>query len=265
DLSGANLENALYDKNTVFPDKFNLTQQKMYLIGPNVNLTGARLTTINLSDVDLRGANFSRADLRGAYLNSTNFSRADLRGANLNGANLRSADLSGANLENALYDKNTVFPDKFNLTQQKMYLIGPNVNLTGARLTNINLIGAHLSGANLNSTNLSYADLSYADLSRANLSSANLNGANLNGANLRSADLSGANLSGAALGCYTFFTKNFTEKTICTNLKGVKNLTSQQIKAAKNWEQACYDPELRQQLNLPPKNPKNCAGEGEDK
>jgi hypothetical protein len=42
-------------------------------------------------------------------------------------------------------------------------------------------------------------------------------------------------------------------------------LTSQQIKAAKNWEKACYDPESRKELKLPPENPKICVGEGEDK
>ncbi|NMG22949.1 pentapeptide repeat-containing protein, partial [Brasilonema bromeliae] len=81
--------------------------------------------------------------------------------------------------------------------------------------------------------------------------------ADLSSADLSSADLSSADLSSADLNCSTTFTK----EPICTNLKGVKNLTFQQVKAAKNWEQACYDPELRKQLNLPPENPKYCAGE----
>ncbi|MFM5999270.1 MAG: hypothetical protein ACKPE1_18835 [Dolichospermum sp.] len=44
----------------------------------------------------------------------------------------------------------------------------------------------------------------------------------------------------------------------CADFMGAKNLTPEQVKSAKNWEKACYDPELRRKLNLPPENPDYC-------
>ncbi|MCC5630419.1 pentapeptide repeat-containing protein [Nostoc sphaeroides CHAB 2801] len=80
-----------------------------------------------------------------------------------------------------------------------------------------------LSGINVEKTNLSGAYLSGANLSFANLSFAYIYNANLNGASLMSSNLSGA-----------------------------KNLTPEQVKSAKNWEQAIYDKEFRTKLGLPP-------------
>ena len=190
-----------------------------------------------------------------AKLSYTNLSHANLNNANLGYANLNYTNLSYTNLRSA-------------------YLIFANLNYTNLSYTNLSL------------AYLSYADLSYADLKGANLQGANLQGANLQSANLKDtnfkvANLEGANLQGTDLkdtnfsnpkstshifgksifstkfGCEEFLTKGL----ICTNLKNVKNLTPQQIKNVWHWEQACYDPELRKQLNLPPENPKNCAGE----
>jgi hypothetical protein len=109
--------------------------------GVRANLSGA-----NLSSADLSGANLSGADLRSANLSGANLSSADLSGANLSGANL-----SGANLSSA--------------------------DLSGANLSGANLSSADLSGANLRGANLSSANLSGANLSGANLRSANLSGA----------------------------------------------------------------------------------------
>ncbi|MFM6219918.1 MAG: hypothetical protein ACKPDM_06040 [Dolichospermum sp.] len=44
----------------------------------------------------------------------------------------------------------------------------------------------------------------------------------------------------------------------CADFMGAKNLTPEQVKSAKNWEKACYDPELRIKLGLPPENPDYC-------
>ncbi|MFM9157949.1 MAG: hypothetical protein ACKOPK_08510, partial [Dolichospermum sp.] len=49
-----------------------------------------------------------------------------------------------------------------------------------------------------------------------------------------------------------------SRKYICANFIEAKNLTPEQVKSAKNWEKACYDPELRRKLNLPPENPDYC-------
>nr|WP_322682783.1 pentapeptide repeat-containing protein [Nostoc sp. DedQUE07]MDZ8128091.1 pentapeptide repeat-containing protein [Nostoc sp. DedQUE07] len=122
------------------------------------------------------------------------------------------------------------------------------VNLSGANLSSANLSGANLSSAYLSSANLSrailsrailiVANLSGANLSGANLIVANLSGANLSDANLRGADLRGADLSGADLSG--------------ADLSYAKNLTSEQVKAAKNWDKAKYDKDFRAKLGLPP-------------
>jgi hypothetical protein len=70
---------------------------------------------------------------------------------------------------------------------------------------------------------------------------------------LYDANLKDAYLSGAVFGCYE-------GKIQCTNLKKAENLTSEQVKQAKDWQQACYDLEFRKKLGLPLQNP-NCAGE----
>lgn len=68
-------------------------------------------------------------------------------------------------------------------------------------------------------------------MTSADLSGANLRATNLSGTNLFNAQLVGANLSGAELrGTY---------------LKKVLNLTPHQVKAAKSWEYAEYDPDFR--------------------
>jgi uncharacterized protein YjbI with pentapeptide repeats len=211
------------------------------------NLNGAHLSYANLSSANLWNANLSSAHLsyarlNDAYLRGANLSYAKLSYAHLNDAYLNDANLRGANLRGAHF--------------KDAYLI--HANLSGANLSGANLSDADLSGAGLSNADLKDADLSDADLQTAYLSNADLSNANLSGADLKDADLSNANLSDADLGCLAVS----TEKPTCTNLQGVNNLTSQQIKAAKNWEQACYYPEIRKQLNLPPENPKNCADKG---
>ncbi len=88
-------------------------------------------------------------------------------------------------------------------------------------LSSINLCGVKLSGVNLNRTNSN----------RTNSNRADLSGANLNDANLSSADLSRA------------------------DLRGAKNITLEQIKQAKNWQEAYYDDDARKRLGLLPEKP----------
>jgi uncharacterized protein YjbI with pentapeptide repeats/energy-coupling factor transporter ATP-binding protein EcfA2 len=187
----------------------------------------------------------------------SNFRVEDLSKLNLNSANLSYANLS-------------------------------YVNLSGANLSVANLSIADLHVANLRDANLSVADLSSANLSSADLSSANLSVANLRDANLSSADLSsaklkkaiynketqlpknfdptkeqmlliapGVNLSGADLSSIIFWgTTDFQGINLTnanlegSNLMTVRNLTPEQVKAAKNWEKAKYSDEFRKKLGL---------------
>lgn len=100
---------------------------------------------------------------------------------------------------------------------------------------------------------LNDADLWGAILTNASLGSADLSRAYLSGANLKDADLSHAIFEDAVIRC--------SANTYCTNFKGATNITPQQIKKSRNWKQACYDPDFRIELGLPPENPKHCAGD----
>ncbi len=103
-------------------------------------------------------------------------------------------------------------------------------------LSQSNLSGAKLDGAKLLRANLRNANLRNADLRGSRLKDADLRNADLRNADLRNANLNFVNLRGA-------------------NLKGAEGITLDQIKQAKNWQEARYDPDLRQQLGLPPEKP----------
>lgn len=165
----------------------------------------------------------------------------DASGANLRGINLQNANLYQANLSKANFNE-------ANFINAKLY----RANLSG-----IAIRYANLAGARLGSTNLIKSDLTAANLINADLTAANLSAANLIGANLINANLSKATFIGTYLGCIT----NDKNKTYCTNLKGVKNITPEEIKKVNNWQFACYDPDFRIKLGLPPQNPKLCTGE----
>ncbi|MBW4599842.1 MAG: pentapeptide repeat-containing protein [Calothrix sp. FI2-JRJ7] len=179
-----------------------------------------------LQDLNKDGVSLQGLDVSGAYLAGINLQKANLWYANLSNANLSNANLSNANLKFA--------------------------NLSKAGLGEANLVGANLAGANLSNTYSRSANLSNANLFGANLSNANLSNANLSNANLSNANLSNANLSDTTINCY---------KEYCTNFKGAEGITLEQIKQASNWQSACYTPEFREELGLPPENPNNCAGE----
>ncbi|MBW4600693.1 MAG: pentapeptide repeat-containing protein [Calothrix sp. FI2-JRJ7] len=152
-------------------------------------------------------------------------------------------------------------------------------DLRDADLSGANLIGANLSLAKLNRADLTDADLTDANLSGADLIGAILSGANFSGANFRNADLKDANLNGVGFSTPKLndvlifqnisqnvsnqqnYVKNFDFAYIRranrahTALSGadlteVKELTVEQIKTAKNWETAKYDPEFRSLLGL---------------
>ncbi|OYD90663.1 hypothetical protein CDG76_31100 [Nostoc sp. 'Peltigera membranacea cyanobiont' 210A] len=204
----------------------------------SANLRGAELTSANLSSANLRGAELTSAKLRGADLSSANLKSANLKSANLNGTNLNSTNLSSADLSSAnLSSANLSSANLKSANLSSAYL--STANLSTANLSGTNLSSANLSSAYLSGTNLSSANLSSANLSSAYLIDANLNGTNLNSTNLSSADLSSANLSSADLSS--------------ADLSYARNLTPEQVKSAKSWEEAIYDEDFRAKLGLPPK------------
>ncbi|MBN3963316.1 pentapeptide repeat-containing protein [Nostoc sp. NMS8] len=166
----------------------------------------------SLDDKDFNGANLSRADFSHAHLSGANLSGANLSGAYLADANLSGADLINANLINA------------NLSR---------ANLSGVDLSNANLSRANLSNADLSGAYSRYFYFSNADPRDTNLSNADPRVANLSGANLRGANLRGTNFRGV-------------------DLRYAKNLTPEQVKYAKNWDEATYTEDFRAKLGLPP-------------
>ncbi|BAZ71086.1 MAG: pentapeptide repeat-containing protein [Pelatocladus maniniholoensis HA4357-MV3] len=104
------------------------------------------------------------------------------------------------------------------------------------------------------STNLRGAKLYGANFQNSDLRGANFQHFDLQGVNFQQANFQDTNLKNAKFGCIKFTGKNKQ----CTNLSNVKSLTPEQVKAAKNWQQACYDSEFRKKLGLPPENQKEC-------
>ena len=79
------------------------------------------------------------------------------------------------------------------------FTIGPEADLSNARLIGVDLSGANLSGANLSNATLSEANLEGANLMSANLREGFFWFANLSGAELSFTDLSGARFLGAVM------------------------------------------------------------------
>ncbi len=122
-----------------------------------------------------------------------------------------------------------------------------DINVSGTQLSRINLNGAELIEANLSGANLEGANLIGANLVMADLQGANLMGAKLIGATLESCKLNGANFFG------TDFTGAAFWIDTSTPIKD-NPFIPPQIKSARNWETATYDPEIRALLGLDPQN-----------
>ncbi|GAB4537716.1 MAG: hypothetical protein Tsb0014_26780 [Pleurocapsa sp.] len=162
----------------------------------------------------LQDLNGDRVSLRGL-----NAPEADLRGINLAGADLSNAHLSGVDLSFA--------------------------NLSNANLSQANLVETNLNNANLNNAHLTGADLAYTNLIEADVQNVDFVGANLLGANFVR-----ANLAQAYFGDVNLTQASFTDANLRqTKFFGIENLTSQQVKAAKNWQEAIYDTKMLAKLN----------------
>ena len=188
-----------------------------------IKLENSQLDAVNLKGADLEAANLMNAsliisDLSDANLSLTNFEGAKLMGAYLYDSNFLLASLSGANLE-------------------------------GAKLMDANLSRAKLMFANLKDAHLDRAFLIFAELGAAELPGADFKGANLVGADLSLTNLKDADLEGADLGCLDH---PFSGEERCADFRLAVHLTPEQVKKAKNWQLAIYDPEFRSKLGLPP-------------
>jgi uncharacterized protein YjbI with pentapeptide repeats len=175
--------------------------------GAHLDLSGVDAPPTGL---DLSGANLRGVKLSNALLEFVKLDGADLRGANLNGSRLFGATLTNANLQRA------------NL--KHTFLIG--TDLTKADFSRANLRRAILSGSIQSGTNFSKANLkdtqfrfvnqsvsrevANGEIAPVNFKNADLKGAAFRLAILRNANLVGTNLEKAK----DIFAADFTGATL---------------------------------------------------
>jgi hypothetical protein len=156
----------------------------------------------------------------GVSLNRLNAPEADLKGIDLEKADLNNAYLSGCDLSQAKLEK--------------------------TNLSHAELVESNFTNSDLNNAKLVGANLAYAHFIDANLYNADLVGANLVGANFVGADLSQAYLGDSDLN----YAKLDNANLRYARLFGVKNLTPEQVMAAKHWEDGMYDASFCRQLGI---------------
>ena len=149
-----------------------------WIIGPNVNLTGADLSGMDLNGMDLSGADLSGATLTGVksgplvgsapslpsgykFVSGTNeqwiigpsvvLSGADLRGMDLSGFDLSGATLTAAKTGPLVGSAPSSLLSGYEFVSgtNEQWIVGPSVVLSGADLRGMNLSNINLSGVNL--------------------------------------------------------------------------------------------------------------------
>ncbi|MGB6301562.1 MAG: pentapeptide repeat-containing protein [Rivularia sp. (in: cyanobacteria)] len=177
-------------------------------------------------------------------LSGINLSKADLSGINLKGANLSNANLSFTNLQNANLEGAILSGAKLLWANLRV------INLDQADLRGAILQDADLSTSFLNNTDLRGTSLINCDCSQTNFEQADLRGASFNGANIKNATFKGADFDILM----KLDSESGREVISITSFTGAKNMTIEQIKSAKNWEQVEYDNNFRKKLGLPSQN-----------
>jgi uncharacterized protein YjbI with pentapeptide repeats len=185
DLGDADLSDACLDFanfKTAVLDGANLSRASMAF----AKLEDAHLRSADLSSAHGQGASFARADLTRADLSSAKLVGASFEDAALSSADLRGADLSGASLlrtdlRGAHYDRDTRFPDGFDLGPAGL-VFSPearlNATLTSFRPGQPYPLGATWDGAGVNfalhAPGATHVDLCLFDRADAPLASARI-------------------------------------------------------------------------------------------
>jgi uncharacterized protein YjbI with pentapeptide repeats len=159
----------------------------------NASLGKANLEETSLIEASLKSARLTRANLCGAKLWAACLDQANLRGADLSNASLVSASLRSADLRDAVL----IEANLSGVNAIRSNLIG--AHLVAADAGGANFMGANFAGALLMEADFANAKLWQANLCDADLRNARFPGASLIGARLDRADLSGADLHGADL------------------------------------------------------------------
>jgi hypothetical protein len=112
--------------------------------------------------------------------------------------------------------------------------------------------GVPLEGVRIWIANASGIDLHTANLQRAYIVSSVFNNSNLSSADLTEADLQNTLFAGANFSHAIFSDANL----LCSDFRGARGLTVEQIKKGKNWEAGIYDQKFRVSLGLTGEDPK---------
>jgi len=147
----------------------------------SVNLSGAQLSSVQLSLANLASADFSHSNLQGAFLGVTdltyaNFSNADLTGTDLNGANLKNARFVEAQLVNTIMGQSTLSEADFSSANIVNTTVARESDLQNAKFTNASLSAAYFFGSDLSNTDFSGTTMRVVGFVESDLSNANLSG-----------------------------------------------------------------------------------------
>ena len=194
----------LYESELIFADRAIIDLDGADLIDINltetilreINLKGALMMGANLDGANLAGANLCGADLRGSRLTRTALSNASMKETELGGADLRWCLLNRADLTRAsfLWRQDNKPSIAANLSWAMMY----ETNLENTFMPYAQMLGVDMTGAKLLGTTFRNANLFAARLFGSTIEDVDIRGANLDFVSLRSAKINKLNIADAA-------------------------------------------------------------------
>jgi uncharacterized protein YjbI with pentapeptide repeats/alpha-tubulin suppressor-like RCC1 family protein len=132
-----------------------------YIMGQNINVTGANLVNVAFSNANISGSTLSQANMTGAVFDAVTLTNVDLSGANLTNAIITNTDVSGARFQNTTLanvssggftnSATAGLPSGYFI--RNGYIVGPGVSLVNDNLTGANLAGITLTGSDISGTN----------------------------------------------------------------------------------------------------------------
>lgn len=173
----------------------------------NLNVSSANIQNVNLSLSRAAYTNFCASNLSGSKLTGIDLTHSNLRGAELNAVDLRNARALFANFSDVDLSASDLMRSDFTLASFDRASLA-HVRLRGSILFRSSFIGTDMRKADLCGADLRYADLRDADLRFANLNGADLRWANLEGADLSEAKMVGADFRNTHLGDALIAEKN---------------------------------------------------------
>jgi uncharacterized protein YjbI with pentapeptide repeats len=128
--SGGNLR---YNATTLATMPTNYTIRGTYIVGPRVDLSGANLTNLDLSNTVLTGVNMANATF----------------------TNMRSGGIQMLTSSPITFSSGASYGSEYGYKYLNGYIVGPGVDLTGSNFADITITSVDLSGVKLSGSNLS--------------------------------------------------------------------------------------------------------------